>query len=183
VIYALVVGVFIYRELGLNEIYQALRDTMLINGATTFMLGLSISFAFLLTMKQVPVFMATRILSFSSSPLVVLMLINCMLLVVGCFIDNISSMVILAPILLPIMLRIGVDPVQFGVFMTVNLAIGFVTPPYGANLFIASAVARESMDSIIRYIWPLIFAMIFSLILITYIPWISLAVPKILKVM
>jgi C4-dicarboxylate transporter DctM subunit len=183
VVYALFVGSFIYKELGFKEIYGAFRDTMLLNGATTFMLGLSASFAYLLTMKQVPVMVATSILSFSSNPIVILLLINLMLLVVGCFIDNISSMVILAPILMPIMLKIGVDPVHFGVFMTVNLAIGFVTPPYGANLFIASAVAREPMDAIIRYIWPLIIAMVVSLALITYLPWVSLAIPRLLGVM
>lgn len=146
VVYALIVGIFIHKELGYREIYESFRDSVLINGATTFMIGLSISFANFLTMEQVPASVANMLLSISDSSIVILMLINLFLLFVGCFIDNISSCIILAPILLPIVTKLGMDPVQFGVVMTINLATGFVTPPYGANLFIASAVAGISVE-------------------------------------
>jgi len=177
VVYALIVGVFIHREIGLKEIYQALKETVLINGATTFMIGLSMSFANLLTMEQVPAAIGNALLGISSNKFVILIIINLLLLFVGCFIDNISSCIILAPILLPIVTRLGVDPVHFGIFMTVNLAIGFVTPPYGANLFVATAVANVSMERIVRYIWPFIISMIVSLLIITYVPAVSLFLP------
>ncbi|GAB6280968.1 MAG: hypothetical protein STSR0007_11020 [Thermovirga sp.] len=180
-VYALIVGVFIYHELGWSEIYRSFRDTMLINGATTFILGLSVSFAYLVTMKQVPAMVANYMDSLSVSPLIILLMINIFLLVLGCFIDNISSCVILAPILLPIVMKLGIDPVHFGIFMTVNLSIGFVTPPYGANLFVASAVAGVSVDRISRYVWPLLLAMVISLMLITYIPQLSLFLPNLMK--
>lgn len=180
-VYALIVGVFIYHELGWSEIYRSFRDTMLINGATTFILGLSVSFAYLVTMKQVPAMAANYMDSLSVSPLIILLMINIFLLVLGCFIDNISSCVILAPILLPIVMKLGIDPVHFGIFMTVNLSIGFVTPPYGANLFVASAVAGVSVDRISRYVWPLLLAMVISLMLITYIPQLSLFLPNLMK--
>jgi len=180
-VYAWIVGVFIYKELGREELYSSLKDTMLINGSFTFILGLSISFANLITMKQVPAFVANMLFNLSSSPIVVIILINIFLLFVGCFIDNISSCVILAPIFLPIVMKMGIDPIHFGVFMTVNLSIGFVTPPYGCNLFIASAVAGISVDKISRYVWPLLAAMVVSLILITYIPSLSMFLPNLLK--
>ncbi|NPV43963.1 MAG: TRAP transporter large permease [Firmicutes bacterium] len=180
VVYALIVGIFIHKELGWKEIYESFRDSVLINGATTFMIGLSISFANFLTMEQVPASVANMLLSISESSIVILILINLFLLFVGCFIDNISSCIILAPILLPIVTKLGMDPVQFGVVMTINLATGFVTPPYGANLFIASAVAGISVEKISRYIIPFIIAMLIALILTTYIPGISLFLPKLL---
>ena len=131
---------FVYKELNAKIIYEAIRETVLVNGQTTFLVGLSLAFARYLTMAQVPAAVADGILSISS-PIIILLVINLFLLVVGCFIDNISSTVILTPILLPIVVGLGMDPVQFGIIMTVNLAIGFITPPYGANLFFASAVA------------------------------------------
>ncbi|QSQ08292.1 C4-dicarboxylate TRAP transporter large permease protein DctM [Koleobacter methoxysyntrophicus] len=180
VVYALIVGIFIHKELGYKEIYESFRDSVLINGATTFMIGLSISFANFLTMEQVPASVGNTLLTISDSPIVILILINLFLLFVGCFIDNISSCIILAPILLPIVTKLGMDPVQFGVVMTINLATGFVTPPYGANLFIASAVAGIPVEKISRYIIPFIIAMLVALILTTYIPGISLFLPRLL---
>jgi C4-dicarboxylate transporter DctM subunit len=107
-------------------------------------------------------------------------MINAMLLVVGCFVDNISSMIILTPIFLPVMQKIGVDPVHFGLFMTVALAIGFVTPPYGANLFVASAVSGEKLDSISRNIFPFVFVMLLCLILFVYLPVFSMGLVNLL---
>ncbi len=181
IFYALFVGSVIYKELGMKEIYAALRDTVLINGATNYMLGFSVSFAFLITMKQVPNQIGNYFLEFSQSPFVLLLMVNALFLVIGCFIDNISSTVILAPIFLPILARIGIDPLHFGVFLTVNLAIGFVTPPYGINLFIASTLAREPLENIVKYLMPLLLSLLVSLGLITYIPQLSLWLPGILK--
>ena len=142
IIYSIFVGVFIYHELDLKSILEAFKETALINGQTTFLVGISMAFARFLTMSQVPGTLAKGILGISN-PIAILLVINLFLLVVGCFIDNISSTVILTPILLPIVAGIGMSPIQFGIVMTVNLAIGFITPPYGCNLFFASAISNH----------------------------------------
>ena len=136
-VYTFVIGKFVYKELDMKKLMDCLKDTVLLAGATSFMIGLSSGFAFLLTMKQVPNTVAEALLSVSDNKIVILLIINVFLLIIGCFIDNISSCTILAPILLPVVVALGVDPIHFGIIMTMNLAIGFITPPYGANLFIA----------------------------------------------
>lgn len=181
IVYALLVGAFIYRELSLKDIYDAFADTVLINGSTTFMVGLSLAFASYLTMAQVPAAIASTFLSISDNPIIIFLMINVLLLILGCFIDNISSCVILTPILLPIVVSMGMDPVQFGIVMTVNLAIGFITPPYGANLFFASAIGHVSVERIATKIVPFILVMIFILMLLTYIPEISMWLPTVLS--
>ena len=164
-VYTFVIGKFVYKELDMKKLMDCLKDTVLLAGATSFMIGLSSGFAFLLTMKQVPNTVAEALLSVSDNKIVILLIINVFLLIIGCFIDNISSCTILAPILLPVVVALGVDPIHFGIIMTMNLAIGFITPPYGANLFIASAVGNTPMESIIKRVWPLILTITVVLIL------------------
>lgn len=180
-VYALFIGKFIYKELDFKTTYAAFKDAVLVNGATTFMVGLSMSFAAFLAMEQIPVKIAAWMLSLSSNPIVIMMVINVLLLIVGCFVDNISSMIILTPILLPIVTRIGIDPVHFGLVMTVALATGFVTPPYGANLFVASAVSGVNMVRLSKSVVPMIIAMLGCLILFTYIPAISMGLVWLLR--
>ncbi|MDR3353918.1 MAG: TRAP transporter large permease subunit [Synergistaceae bacterium] len=180
-VYALVIGIFVYREIGIKEVYDALKDTGLITGATVFTLAFSTSFATLITMKQIPNMVANYLSSVSDSPFVIMMIINVFLLMVGCFVDNISACIILSPILLPIVTKLGVDIVHFGVIMTVNLAIGFCTPPYGINLFVAAAVADTSVAKISKFILPFILAMIITLLITTYIPPVSMFLPTLLK--
>lgn len=175
ILYSLFVGVVIYKELNLKGIYEALRETVLINGQTTFLVGISMAFARFLTMSQVPTTVAKSILNISN-PVIILLAINMFLLVVGCFIDNISSCVILTPILLPIVKGIGMSPIQFGIVMTVNLAIGFITPPYGANLFFASAIAEVPVAKIAQKILPMILVMVAVLMLLTFIPTLSIGI-------
>lgn len=179
-VYALIVGAFIYKELKWKDVYNAFKDTVLINGSTTFMVGLSLAFASYLTMAQVPASIAAGFLSISNNPIVIFLLINLLLLCIGCFIDNISSCVILTPILLPIVVSMGMDPIQFGIVMTVNLAIGFVTPPYGANLFFASAIGHVSIERITQKIVPFILVMVVILLFLTFVPSLSMWLPNLL---
>lgn len=169
IVYTLLVGIFVYRELNPKTIYEAIRESVLVNGQTMFLVGFSMGFARFLTMSQIPASIAAQI-SGIDSKIVVLLMINLFLLVVGCFIDNISSMLILTPIFLPIVQGYGMSSVQFGIVMTVNLCIGFVTPPYGANLFIASAISNVSIVKIAQKILPMIFAMLIVLMMLTFIP-------------
>jgi len=174
VVYAIFAGKFIYRELDYKTTKAAFMDALLVNGSVSFMLGLSMSFAAFLTMEQIPLKVGTWIISISDSPFIILLLINVMLLIIGCFVDNISSMIILTPIFLPVMNQIGVDPIHFGLFMTVALAIGFVTPPYGANLFVASSVSGEKLSAICTKISPFIAIMLADLALLVAFPVLSM---------
>lgn len=175
IIYSVIIGLFVYKELTLKSILEAVRETVLVNGQTTFLVGISMSFARFLTMSQVPGTLAKSILNIDS-PIAILLAINLFLLVVGCFIDNISSTVILTPILLPIVVGIGMSPIQFGILMTVNLAIGFITPPYGCNLFFASAISNVSVVDIAKKILPMIAVMMIVLLMITFIPALSIGI-------
>lgn len=175
IIYSIFVGVFIYHELDLKSILEAFKETALINGQTTFLVGISMAFARFLTMSQVPGTLAKGILGISN-PIAILLVINLFLLVVGCFIDNSSSTVILTPILLPIVAGIGMSPIQFGIVMTVNLAIGFITPPYGCNLFFASAISNVSVVDIAKKILPMIGVMLIVLMALTFIPALSIGI-------
>ena len=175
ILYSIFVGVFIYHELDLKSILEAFKETALINGQTTFLVGISMAFARFLTMSQVPGTLAKGILGISN-PIAILLVINLFLLGVGCFIDNISSTVILTPILLPIVAGIGMSPIQFGIVMTVNLAIGFITPPYGCNLFFASAISNVSVVDIAKKILPMIGVMLIVLMALTFIPALSIGI-------
>jgi C4-dicarboxylate transporter DctM subunit len=132
-------------------------------------------------MMQIPAMVGDYLFAISTSPVVVMLIINVFLLVIGTSIDNISLTIILAPILLPIVVRVGVDPVHFGIIMTMNLAIGFSTPPYGITLFIASAVANTPVAKIIARTGPFLIAMLVCLIITTYVPSLSMFLPNLLK--
>ncbi len=177
IVYALIIGRFVYHELTLKIILTTIRETAVMTGITLFTIGLSMAFASFLTMEQIPMKVATLMLGLSKNPIIILLMINGFLLFVGLFIDNISSMTILTPIFLPIVVYCGINPVHFGVFMTVALSIGFITPPYGANLFIASAVTGLKIEKIVKHIIPFMIGLIICLILITYFSGISMFLP------
>ncbi|MDR1481322.1 MAG: TRAP transporter large permease [Synergistaceae bacterium] len=181
VAYALFVGFFIHKELSFAKVMDALRETVIVSSAGSFILGLSMSFAMYLTLEGIPMRIGQWIVSFSSSKAVVLFMILVFLLIVGCFIDNLSSMIILTPIFLPVMKQLGVDTIHFGLFLTVALAIGFVTPPFGANLFVASTVSNEKVDVIAKNAAFLVVSMIVVLFLVTYIPWFSMVLVNIAR--
>lgn len=106
------------------------------------------------------------------------MFINIILLAVGCFLDTVPAIIVMAPLLLPTVNALGINPIHFGVIMGVNLAIGLCTPPYGCNLFVGAAVAKIKMDSMFRYVFPMLAVAIVSLVIITYVPWLSLVFIK-----
>jgi len=181
VVYSIVIGVFVYKELTFKMLYNCLRQAALVNGATEFMIGFSMAFAAYLTMAQIPQSMAAALGQLASNPWLLLMVINVFLLVIGCFVDNIASVIILTPILLPVVKGIGIDPIHFGLIMTVNLAVGFITPPYGINLFVASAISNQSIEKISVAIIPSIIAMILCLLLFTYVPAVTMWLPTVLQ--
>lgn len=173
VVYSFIIGVFVYKELNLKDAYKAFRDAIVVNGATTFMVGLSTAFAALLTMEQIPMKIASFITSLSNNGIIILILINIFLIIVGMFIDNIPGTIILTPILLPIVLGLGMSPITFGIMLTMNLAIGFCTPPYGINLFVATAISKVGMSVQTKEIMKFILALIVVLMLVTFVPFIT----------
>jgi C4-dicarboxylate transporter DctM subunit len=173
-VYSMIVGKFVYRELTWKIVLESYRGTANMNGFTGLALGFSMSFAAYLAMEQIPNKVAKVLLNAISVDWGLILLIILILLVVGCFVDNISSCLILTPVFLPVATGIGMNPVHFGIMMTVALAIGFVTPPYGVNLFVASAVGKLKIEAISKAAIPFILAMLICLLLIAFVEPISM---------
>ncbi|WP_394137750.1 TRAP transporter large permease [Cytobacillus oceanisediminis] len=178
VVYAIIIGVFVHKELTMKDLYDSFREAVVINATTMIIIGLSISFAYIMTLEQIPASIADFITNLSTNPFVILLVINLLLLIVGMFIDTISALVVLTPILLPIVTAVGVDPIHFGVILVANLAIGFITPPLGVNLFVASSVSGVKIEKISMAILPFLLSMIISLLVITYVPALSIWLPE-----
>ena len=181
VVYCVIVSVFVYHEFNLKDVYASLYDSVNVNGMTTFMVGFSMAFAAYLTMERIPDRIAEAILSLTDSKILLLLLINLLLLGVGCLIDNIPATIILAPILLPIVEQFGMDPITFGIMLTMNLAIGFVTPPYGIDLFVASAISKEPMSRMIKPTLRFILALLVVLMLVTFCEPLTMGVLNLVK--
>lgn len=181
VVYSYIIGVFVYKELDRKGLYKALYDTIVINGVTTFMVGFSMAFAGYLSIQQIPAAIAGTLLGITSNKFLLLIIINLFLLGIGCLIDNIPATIILSPILLPIVVKLGMSPITFGVMLTMNLAIGFVTPPYGINLFVASAVANIPIGRMMRDMKWFLLALIVALLIVTYVPATTMFLVNVLK--
>lgn len=176
-VYALFIGVFVYKELKWKSVYESFSSAALTNAATVIIIGFSVSFAYLMTRERIPSIVADFIVGISENPIVIILIINIFLLIVGMFIDTISAIVILTPILLPVVTNIGLDPIHFGVILVMNLAIGFVTPPLGVNLFVASNVGKVPFEKIVKGMIPILIVMLIALALVTYFPPLSTWIP------
>lgn len=174
VIYALIVGLFIYKDMKLKDIWQVMSNAAQTCGVMIIIFGTGATFGRILTLEQIPIKLANFMGSVTESTVITLILVNILLLFVGALIDTGAAIVIMTPILLPIVTAVGVDPIHFGVIMSANLAIGFCTPPVGVNLYVASGISGMSIDKVSRGVIPFIFVLLVSLMLITYIPDLSL---------
>ena len=181
VVYAAIISIFVYKELTFKTFPKVLKDAALTSATILIIIGTANAFGRILTMEQIPRLVADSLLSVSSNPLVILLLINLLLLFVGMFMDTVAAIIILVPILLPIAINIGIDPIQFGIIMIVNLAIGFITPPVGVNLFVGSGISGLSIESLAKATVPFFVAMILSLTVITVIPEVSLFLVEFFK--
>ncbi|TGB02939.1 TRAP transporter large permease [Halobacillus salinus] len=174
VVYGLIAGLLLYRELKVKDLPKVLADSALTTATVLIIVGSATAFGRLLTIEQIPAQVANFLLSISDNQIVIILLITLLLLVVGCFMDTLAAIIILTPILLPIATNIGYDPIHFGIIMVVNLAIGFITPPLGVNLFVGSGISGLSIEKLSKAIIPYFLAMIFALLMITFIPELSL---------
>ena len=174
VFYSLVVSLFIYKTIRIGELWQFLGEAMRTYAPILFILTASMAFSRVLTLMQVPQLVSAWILGNFTNMIVLLLVLNVFLLLVGMVMDTTPAILILTPILLPIITAIGMNPVHFGVMMVVNLAIGFVTPPIGVNLFVASSFTKMPVVAIVRKAWGMVLLFLIALMLITFIPQISL---------
>jgi C4-dicarboxylate transporter DctM subunit len=173
-VYAAFVTAVVFRELSLRDIVEAAAATVTFTGQILLIVACAGVFAWVLTVNQVPAAVAAWLQALDVSVWMVLLAINILLLVVGCFLDPLSAILLLSPLLVPIVKAIGVDPIHFGIVVTVNLAIGLFTPPFGINIFVAQTVLGLKLETIYRGIIPFVIVYLIVLGLITYIPDISL---------
>lgn len=179
VIYSLLVGMFVYREMSLKEVWKVLGECIDTLSIVLILCGTSSIFGYCLTYLHVPDLAANAIIGCSHNPVVIALLINLILLVLGCVMDMAPIILIATPILLPIATSIGIDPIQFGIMVVLNCGIGLLTPPVGAVLFIGSAVAKIPMEKVVKATLPFYLCMIITLLLITFVPGISLWLPSV----
>ena len=174
VFYALVVGVVIYREIKVKDLYAILRKSALSSAVIMFIIANAGLFAFLITRAGVPDAIGRWLEAVLQSPTMFLLGVNAALFIIGMFIETSAAIIVLAPILAPVAMHFGVDPVHFGLIMVVNLAMGMITPPFGVNLFAACTVAKISLDRIVGHLLPFVGVILVCLLVITYVPSISL---------
>jgi len=177
-VYALICGVFIHRELDLKAMFATIGNACSTTGTTMVIIGCATAFTRILTIQKIPDLITNGIIDMSDNKIVILLLINIFLLIVGCFMDTTPAMMVLSPILLPVALSFGMDPIHFGIIMVVNLSIGFITPPLGINLFVASRIGKVKLEVVTGGIIKFLLVMILCLMLITYIPMIALLLPR-----
>lgn len=180
VAYGLIVGLFVYRDLKAKDLYRIFGSAALTTATIMVILGTATTFGRILTLERIPTMIADFFESVAKGPTMLMILINILLLIVGCFMETNAAIIILAPIFLPIVESMGINPVHFGIVMVVNLAIGFVTPPLGVNLFVACNVANAKLEEICKGILPILGVMIVDLLLITYVEPLSTFLPALL---
>ena len=181
VVYGTIVSAFIYREIRLRDLPAIFLESSLLVACVLIILGSSSGFGRVLALERVPTSIANFITGITTNKILILLCVNVLLLIVGTFMESAAAIIILTPILLPVVTSIGIGTVHFGMIMIVNLCIGFVTPPLGANLFMTAQVGRLKFDDLARAIVPWIVVMIFALLIITYVPPVSTGLGSLLE--
>ena len=174
VFYAFAVGTLVYREIGVRDLYLILRKSVVSSAVIMFIIANAGLFAYLITRAGIPEAIGLWLKQVLQSPMLFLAGVNAALFLIGMFIETSAAIIVLGPILAPVAMFFGIDPVHFGIVMVVNLALGMITPPFGVNLFAACTVARLSLDRIISQLVPFVLVVLACLMVITYVPAISL---------
>lgn len=180
VVYGLFVGMFIYKEIKLKNLYSIFVDASLSSAIIMFIMGCAGAFTWILTTSQVAAQLSAALLSVSTDNTVLMLIIMLIFMIAGCFVDSASGFYLLLPIILPIVKKIGYPMYAFGVLATVNFAIGQVTPPVGSNLFVACNIAGVTMRDLVAKVWPFIIAGVVCLLLMTFFPQIITCLPSLL---
>jgi C4-dicarboxylate transporter DctM subunit len=174
VVYAFIVGVVIYRAISFTDLLAVLRRSVIASAIIMFVIAAAGLFSFLITRAGVPAAIGAWISQVISDPMTFLLVVNLFLFIVGMFIETSAAIIVLAPILVPVAIAFGVDPVHFGLIMVVNLALGMITPPFGVNLFAACQVANVPLERIIKHLVPFVLVVIACLAVVTYVPGVTL---------
>jgi tripartite ATP-independent transporter DctM subunit len=177
-VYSFLVTMLVYRDYKWSELPHLIHRVVKTVSMVMMLIAFASAFGYIVALMQLPARAAEFFLTLSTNKYVILMLINILLLILGCLMDMAPLILICTPILLPIMVKLGVDPVHFGIIMIVNLGIGLLTPPVGSVLFVGCAVGKVTIEEVTRTIWPFYLVMFAVLMLVTYVPAISLALPK-----
>jgi len=180
-IYAFIITMFVYRDYKWRELPLLIARVVRTVGMVMMLIGFAGAFGYMMALMRLPAQVTQFFLSVTDNKYLTLLLINVMLLVLGCLMDMAPLIIICTPILLPVAVNIGVDPIHFGMILLVNLGMGLITPPVGATLFVGCAVGKVTMGEMVRSIWPFYLAMLFVLALVTYVPFFSLWLPSLLK--
>jgi len=180
-VYAFLIAIFVYRDIKWSGVPHVLIESAKVTVMLMFIVANALLFAHVLTTERIPQMIAETIIGMGMEPWQFLIVVNILLLVAGMFMEPTGIILILAPILLPIAMRLGIDPVHLGIIMVVNLEIGLVTPPVGLNLFVTSGITSMSVSDVIRAALPWTLLLMTFLVIITYVPWISLALPNFFK--
>ena len=178
VLYSVVLG-FVYKEIKFNDIPKILLDSAKTSAVVMLLIAASMGMSWIMSYENIPQNLSDFLLNISDNKIIILFIINISLLFVGIFIDITPAVLIFTPIFLPVVKTLGIDPIQFGIMMVLNLGIGLCTPPVGSVLFVGIGIAKTSIEKVIRPLLPMFFAMILALILITFIPQITLWLPRI----
>lgn len=181
VVYGLIVGMFVYKEIKIKDLYNLFIDAAVSSATVMYIVASASIFAWILTTSHVASNISNGIIGLGTSKVAVLLLVNLIFLIAGCFLDCNSAFYILIPILLPVMKAYNVDPIHFGVFATVNMAIGLITPPVGINLYVGCSIADISVGELCKRIIPFVLAGVIALLLITFVPQITMLIPNLVK--
>jgi tripartite ATP-independent transporter DctM subunit len=181
VIYTVIISVVVYRSLGWTKFFESAVESVKIASMVLLIIGAASAFGYVLAVLEAPQRLADLITRATENPILILLIVNVMLLVLGTFMDMAPLIVITTPILLPVVTKAGMDPVHFGIVMMLNLGIGLVTPPVGSVLFVASAVGKTKVETVVKTIWPFYLALLAALMVVTYTPALSLWLPSVLK--
>ncbi len=181
VVYTILVGMLVYRSLGWRKLLESAKQSVKITSMVLLIIGTATAFGYALAILEAPMKLADLITTITDNPILILLIINLILLFLGTFMDMSPLIVITTPIFLPVAAAAGVDPVHFGVIMMINLGIGLVTPPVGAVLFVGSAVGKVSIEKMVRTIAPFYGALVAALLLISYVPELSMTLPNLVS--
>lgn len=180
VAYGFIIGIFIYKDIKWKDIPGELLSAGVITATVLVIIGTSNGFGSILTLERIPTKVANFIMSISSNKIVVMLLINAFLFFVGTFMETLAAIIILAPILMPVAQQVGVDPIHFGLIMCTNFAVGYITPPLGANLFVACGITGIPFGPICRAIVPFVITMAVTVLFLTFIPQLTMFLPNIM---
>jgi C4-dicarboxylate transporter, DctM subunit len=180
VVYALLVEFFIYKDMSLEKFHRVLKDSVVLSSSLLFIIASAMTFIWLLTREKLPVLLAEFILTHIQNKYLFLLVINIFLLLVGCVMDIVSAIIVISPILAVALQQMGIDPIHYGIMMIVNIELGFLTFPFGLNLFVAMGITGKSLIQVGRSVLPFLLLMIVGLLLITYVPAISTWLPELL---